>query len=49
MNIDIHAHVVPPEMLREVDPTQGWRPRIFRDGQGRQKVDHYSKLLKIKL
>lgn len=45
MNIDIHAHIVPPQMLREVDPAQAWRPRIFRDGQGRQKVEHNGKVV----
>ena len=44
MNIDIHAHIILPEVLREVDPTDAWRPRVFRDEQGRQKVEHGGKV-----
>ncbi|MBI5879143.1 MAG: amidohydrolase [Chloroflexi bacterium] len=40
MILDMHAHVIPPEALREVNPAEEWRPRVFRDEQGKQKVDH---------
>lgn len=43
--IDIHAHIIPPEALRDVNPTETWRPRVFRDEQGRQKVDHAGKVI----
>ncbi len=45
MNIDIHAHIIPPEALREANPAEAWRPRVFRDAQGRQRVDHAGKVI----
>ncbi len=39
MNIDIHAHVIPREVLREQQPAEKWRPRVFRDEQGRQQIE----------
>ncbi len=45
MNIDIHAHIIPPEALREVNPADAWRPRVFRDAEGRQRVDHDGKVI----
>lgn len=43
--VDIHAHIIPPEALRENSPGETWRPRVFRDEQGRQKVDHDGKVI----
>lgn len=32
--IDVHAHVIVPEVLRDADPTEGWRPALRRvDGR----------------
>jgi len=45
MNIDVHAHIIPPEALREVNPADAWRPRVFRDAEGRQKVDHAGRVV----
>lgn len=45
MNIDIHAHIVVPQALREANPPERWRPRVFRDVQGMQKVDHAGKVI----
>lgn len=36
--IDSHAHIVVPEILREADPGDTWRPRIFREN-GAQVVE----------
>lgn len=30
--IDTHAHVIVPELLREVAPEEAWRPRVWREG-----------------
>ena len=30
--IDLHAHVIVPEILRDAAPEEEWRPRIWRDG-----------------
>lgn len=45
MNIDVHAHIIVPEILREQNPAEAWRPRVFHDQQGRQKVDHAGKVI----
>jgi aminocarboxymuconate-semialdehyde decarboxylase len=37
--VDIHAHTIVPELLREVAPAEAWRPRIFREG-GRQVIEY---------
>jgi len=36
--IDVHAHVIVPELLREVDPSEPWRPAILRD-DGRHVIE----------
>lgn len=45
MVVDVHAHIIPPQVLRDANPDQAWRPRVFRDEQGRQKVDHGGKVI----
>jgi aminocarboxymuconate-semialdehyde decarboxylase len=45
MKIDIHAHIIAPEILRDQNPAETWRPRVLRDEQGRQKVDHDGKVI----
>lgn len=30
--IDMHAHVIVPELLREAAPEEAWRPRVWREG-----------------
>lgn len=32
--IDLHAHVIVPELLREAAPTEEWRPAVSRDDDG---------------
>jgi aminocarboxymuconate-semialdehyde decarboxylase len=36
--IDMHAHVIVPELLREAAPEEAWRPRVWREG-GRQAFE----------
>ncbi len=38
MNIDIHAHIIPPELLRTRALSEEWQPRVHREG-GRQLID----------
>lgn len=35
--VDLHAHVIVPELLADAAPDEDWRPRVFRDG-GQQVV-----------
>ncbi len=42
MVIDTHAHIIVPEILREADPAEGWRPRVVWEN-GRQFVEYGSK------
>jgi aminocarboxymuconate-semialdehyde decarboxylase len=37
--VDIHAHVVVAELLRDAAPGEAWRPRVRRDADGRQVVE----------
>jgi aminocarboxymuconate-semialdehyde decarboxylase len=30
--IDMHAHVIVPELLRDAAPEESWRPRVWREG-----------------
>ena len=39
MTFDVHAHVVVPEITRNADPTEDWRPRVYRDADGTQVVE----------
>jgi aminocarboxymuconate-semialdehyde decarboxylase len=36
--VDAHAHVIVPEVLREVAPEEAWRPRVWRQ-EGRQAFE----------
>jgi aminocarboxymuconate-semialdehyde decarboxylase len=38
MNIDIHAHIIVPEITRDVAPDEGWRPKVDWEN-GRQFVE----------
>jgi aminocarboxymuconate-semialdehyde decarboxylase len=37
--LDMHAHVIVPEITRESGDGEPWRPRVFRDGDGAQVVE----------
>ena len=39
MIVDAHAHVIVPEICRDVAPDESWRPRVYRDEQGAQVVE----------
>jgi aminocarboxymuconate-semialdehyde decarboxylase len=32
--VDVHAHVIVPELLRDAAPDEAWRPRVWRDAPG---------------
>jgi aminocarboxymuconate-semialdehyde decarboxylase len=38
MIVDVHAHVIVPEITRDAAPGEAWRPHVFRD-RGRQVVE----------
>jgi aminocarboxymuconate-semialdehyde decarboxylase len=37
--IDVHAHVIVPEVTREAAPGEAWRPRVHHDEAGAQVVE----------
>ncbi|HSD77220.1 MAG TPA: hypothetical protein VLA98_07430, partial [Solirubrobacteraceae bacterium] len=37
--VDVHAHVIVEEVLRDAAPGEGWRPRVWREDSGRQVVE----------
>jgi aminocarboxymuconate-semialdehyde decarboxylase len=39
VTIDMHAHVIVPEITREAGEGEPWRPRVFRDDAGAQVVE----------
>jgi aminocarboxymuconate-semialdehyde decarboxylase len=39
VTIDMHAHVIVPEITREAGAGEAWRPRVFRDDAGGQVVE----------
>jgi aminocarboxymuconate-semialdehyde decarboxylase len=39
MTVDVHAHVIVPEITREAGPADAWRPHVFRDDAGDQVVE----------
>jgi aminocarboxymuconate-semialdehyde decarboxylase len=39
MIVDAHAHVIVPELTRDADPGEGWRPRVYRDEDGARVVE----------
>jgi aminocarboxymuconate-semialdehyde decarboxylase len=36
--VDLHAHVIVPEITRDSEPADNWRPRVFREG-GAQMIE----------
>ena len=38
MTVDLHAHVIVPEILRDAEPAEDWRPRVYRS-EGEQVVE----------
>jgi len=38
MTVDLHAHVIVPELTRDAEPSEGWRPNVYRD-HGHQVVE----------
>ena len=38
MTVDLHAHVIVPELTRDAQPSEDWRPRVYRE-EGRQVVE----------
>ncbi|MDP9294755.1 MAG: amidohydrolase [Actinomycetota bacterium] len=38
MVVDVHAHVIVPELLRDAAPEEDWRPRVYRE-DGAQVVE----------
>lgn len=38
MTTDLHAHVIVPELTRDAEPSEGWRPHVYRD-DGHQVVE----------
>jgi aminocarboxymuconate-semialdehyde decarboxylase len=39
VTVDLHAHVIVPEITRDTAPNEHWRPRVYRDGGGAQVVE----------
>ena len=39
MTVDLHAHVIVPEITRDAGAGEDWRPRVFRDEGGTQVVE----------
>jgi aminocarboxymuconate-semialdehyde decarboxylase len=37
--VDAHAHVIVPEICRDVAPGESWRPAVYRDENGSQVVE----------
>jgi aminocarboxymuconate-semialdehyde decarboxylase len=44
--IDMHAHVVVPEICREAAPDEEWRPHVYRDDDGAQVVETGGKAIR---
>jgi aminocarboxymuconate-semialdehyde decarboxylase len=38
VTVDLHAHVIVPELIREARPSEDWRPTVYRE-DGRQVVE----------
>ena len=39
MTVDLHAHVIVPEITRDAAPEEDWRPHVYRDENGAQVVE----------
>jgi len=37
--VDLHSHVIVADITRDAEPSEEWRPRIFRDEGGAQMVE----------
>jgi aminocarboxymuconate-semialdehyde decarboxylase len=46
VTFDVHAHVIVPEITREVGGGEAWRPRVFRDDAGAQVVEMGGKAIR---
>jgi aminocarboxymuconate-semialdehyde decarboxylase len=42
MILDVHAHIIVPEILRDAAPNEEWRPRVVREN-GKQFVEYNGK------
>src|SRR3989304_5505042 len=42
MVIDVHAHIIVPEILRAAAPAEEWRPRVVWEG-GKQFIEYAGK------
>ena len=42
MNVDVHAHLIVPDILRDEDPSEAWRPRVTRE-DGKQVIEFAGK------
>lgn len=45
MVIDLHAHYISPELARDAKPDEAWRPRVYRDENGVQRIEHGGTIL----
>jgi aminocarboxymuconate-semialdehyde decarboxylase len=39
MPVDLHAHVIVPQITMDAEPNEEWRPRVYRDDGGAQVVE----------
>jgi aminocarboxymuconate-semialdehyde decarboxylase len=46
VTFDVHAHVIVPEITREVGGGEAWRPRVFRDDAGAQVLEMGGKAIR---
>jgi aminocarboxymuconate-semialdehyde decarboxylase len=46
MTVDMHAHVIVPEITREAGGGEAWRPHVFRDDAGAQVVEMAGKQIR---
>jgi aminocarboxymuconate-semialdehyde decarboxylase len=49
VTLDVHAHVVVPEITREAGGGEAWRPRVYRDEAGAQVVEFHGKEIRSAL
>ena len=46
--VDVHAHIIVPQITRSFDPSEGWRPAVTWEN-GRQYVDFGGKKIKANI
>jgi aminocarboxymuconate-semialdehyde decarboxylase len=46
VTVDLHAHVIVPEITRDAAPGEQWRPRVYREGDGAQVVELDGRLIR---